>query len=70
MTRSTQGDQDKLVDIQAEILGETEKAVAIENARGHKVWLPKGEIAIDELTSPPTLTVPEWLVDQRELERP
>ena len=36
----------------------------------HRLDDRKSEITIDNLTCPPTITVPEWLVDQRELERP
>lgn len=70
MRYSDQGDQERLVDLRLEIQGETEKAVAVLNSRGRKVWLPKSQIGIDELTAPPTLTIPEWLVDERELDRP
>lgn len=68
--RSQQGDQDRLVDLVLEIERETDRAIGVRNARGDLVWLPKSEITIDNLTCPPTITVPEWLVDQRELERP
>ena len=68
--RSQQGDQDRLVDLVLEIERETARAIGVRNARGDLAWLPKSEITIDNLTCPPTITVPEWLVDQRELERP
>lgn len=70
MTRSLQGDQERLVDLFLEIERETAKAIGVRNARGILIWLPKSEVTIDNLTTPPTITVPEWLVDQRELERP
>jgi hypothetical protein len=67
--RSQQGDQERLVDFRnMEIERETDRAIGVRNARGERVWLPKSEITIDNLTCPPTITVPEWLVDQRELE--
>lgn len=66
--RSQQGDQERLVDLVLEIEHETDRAIGVRNARGERVWLPKSEITIDNLTCPPTITVPEWLVDQRELE--
>jgi len=66
--RSQQGDQERLVDLVLEIERETDRAIGVRNARGERVWLPKSEITIDNLTCPPTITVPEWLVDQRELE--
>lgn len=68
--RSQQGDQDLLVDLVMEIEHKTDRSIGVRNARGHLVWLPKSEITIDNRTSPPTVTVPEWLVDDRELERP
>lgn len=68
--RSPQGDQERLVDLVLEIERETDRAIGVRNARGDLAWLPKSEITIDNLTCPPTITVPEWLVDQRELERP
>lgn len=70
MRHSHQGDQDRLVDLQLTIERETEKAVAVLNSRSRLVWLPKSQIGIDELTVPPTLTIPEWLADERELKRP
>ena len=66
--RSQQGDQERLVDLVLEIERETDRAIGVRNARGERCWLPKSEITIDNLTCPPTITVPEWLVDQRELE--
>lgn len=69
--RSQQGDQERLVDFRdLEIERETDRAIGVRNARGDRVWLPKSEITIDHMTVPATITVPEWLVDERELERP
>ena len=67
MRHSRQGDQDRLRDYRLDIVRETEMAVGVINVRGALVWLPKSEIRISELTAPPTISVPEWLADQREL---
>ncbi len=65
MTRSCQGDQDELVDLDLEIKFETEKAVRVDDAAGRCVWLPKSQIEIDRERR--IITMPKWLAEERNL---
>lgn len=67
MTRSRQGDQDALVDIDLEIKFETERAVRVDDAAGKACWLPLSLIEIDRDRSPPRITMPLWLAEERNL---
>ena len=58
-----------LVDIQCEILNETDKAVRVENLKGESVWLPKSQIEIERASKAggALLVMPEWLALKKEL---
>lgn len=52
-----------LVDIDCEIIGETERAIRIDD--GSKTcWLPR---SLSEINDDGTVTIPEWLAMDREL---
>lgn len=55
--------ESKLVDIEANLLMETEHAYRIDDG-AHKVWVPK---KIVENNKDGTWTMPEWLAKEREL---
>ncbi len=59
----------ELVDIQCEILNETDKAVRVENLKGKSVWLPKSQIEIERVgkAGGDLLVMPEWLALEKEL---
>lgn len=67
MTRSRQGDQDELVDLDLEIKFETVRAVRVDDAAGKACWLPLSLIEIDRDRSPPRITMPLWLAEERNL---
>lgn len=58
-----------LVDIQAEILTETDKAVRVENLKAESIWLPKSQIEIERRTGSGgvLLTMPDWLAREKGL---
>lgn len=53
---------EKLVDIECQILHETEKAFLVLTDRG-KAWLPKSQVEIEDGVA----TLPEWLAQDKEL---
>ena len=57
-----------LVDIQLEILNETDKAVRVSDGE-HICWLPKSQIEIERRSKAggAIVTMPEWLAIEKEL---
>ena len=53
-----------LVDLEGEIVGETEKAYRFKGER-NTTWLPKSQCEWNEDES--TMTMPEWLAIEKEL---
>ena len=62
MTRN--GDRDKLVDIDGEIVFETEKAYRFDDGV-RKVWLPKSQVEWSK--DEKYMTMPHWLAKDKEL---
>lgn len=52
----------KLVDIEAEIEGETEKAWRLNDGNDHIEWVPKSQA---EKNDDGTFTMPEWLAKDK-----
>ena len=53
------------IEIDIEILAETDKAIMLENLQDEKVWLPKSQIDIS--ASEDSMLIPEWLAIDKEL---
>ena len=62
MTRN--GDRDKLVDIDGEIVFETEKAYRFDDGK-RTVWLPKSQVEWSK--DEKYMTMPTWLAKDKEL---
>ena len=54
-----------LVDLELEIVGYTELAIAVINLKKVWAWLPKAQIEYDSDTG--EVTMPEWLALEKEL---
>lgn len=55
--------RDRLVDIEAKLMGESARAYKINDGR-REVWVPKSEAQDNE---DGTFTMPEWLAREKEL---
>ena len=59
-------DRDKPVDLNGNIIGETEKAWLFDHDGAEDaVWVPKSQCQWDSDTS--TMTIPQWLAKEKEL---
>jgi len=52
-----------LVDVEAVLVHETEKAYLVDSGSGDKIWLPKSLVEYDD----GTFTMPEWLAMEKGL---
>lgn len=53
------------LELNIEILHETDKAILIENLNEDNIWLPKSQIYIFD--NQKTIEIPEWLAIDKEL---
>lgn len=55
----------EILELNIEILHETDHAIMIENLNEENVWIPKSQIEISE--DEKTIGIPEWLAKDKEL---
>lgn len=53
-----------IIEVEVEIIHQTETAIKVENLKGVNVWLPKSKIEIHDNGE---ISLPEWLAIDREL---